>query len=99
METLNDYYPIYSENPENANLSDSERSENNNYVETLRTLNENRKRKRTLTFDDFCLVHSDDLWYLWCMVNEFTVTNTVAIFDKIDYAKFCVLCYENSTRM
>ena len=89
MDILNDYYPLYPPNPDDYSSEDDR-----DYLDKL-----TEQRTRELNVDDYCMVHSDDLWYLWCMVNEFTVTNTVAIFDKIDYAKFCVLCYENSTRM
>ena len=56
MDVLNDYYPLYPENPDTAGLSESELSENQEHIETLERLNGGRKRKKPLHFDDFCLV-------------------------------------------
>ena len=98
MDTLNDYYPIYPQNPDNACLSDSDISENKEYCENLKNLNENRKRKRTLTFDDFCLIHTDDLWYLWCVIQETIFINNSALLDRVDYPTFCEWVYRNSTK-
>jgi hypothetical protein len=96
MDTLNDYYPLYAQNPETAGLSDSEISDNNIHVERITELNHTRKRRRNYTFDDFCLIHSDDLWYLWCIIKEFT--NNSVILDRLEYHSFCSMCYENSTK-
>ena len=98
MDTLNDYYPLYPQNPDNAGLSDSEISENSDYATRLNCINNLKKRKKPLKFDDFCLVHSDDLWYLWCIINEFTDTNNCILLNKLTYSSFCSMCYENSTK-
>jgi len=98
MDILNDYYPLYPENPETAQLSESEQSENNEYIQKLDNINGQRKRKKNLTFDDFCLKNSDDIWYLWCIINEFTENNSTPLLDKMDYCSFCTMCYNNSTR-
>jgi hypothetical protein len=98
MDVLNDYYPLYPENPDTAGLSESELSENQEHIETLERLNGGRKRKKPLHFDDFCLVHSDTLWYLWCMINEFTQTHCSPLLNRMDYPKFCSVCYDNSTK-
>ena len=98
MDTLNDYYPIYPQNPDNACLSDSDISENKEYCENLKNLNENRKRKRTLAFDDFCLIHTDDLWYLWCMIKEFTYNSNSILLSNLEFHSFCAMCYENSSK-
>ena len=82
MDLLNDYNPIYPPNPETKSESDEE------YIDKL------LKRKRKLNFDDFCLVHSDDLWYLWCTIKEMTVYS--GLLDRLDYPSFCSMCYENS---
>jgi hypothetical protein len=47
--------------------------------------------------DDWHTLHCDDLWYLWNKIREYTRENGLAILDKMDYARFCVFCYENSS--
>jgi len=93
MDTLNDYLQF----PENPDLtSESEAEENHKHVEKLTSININRKRKKNLTFDDFCTKHSDNMWYIWCIINDYS--RNTGIFDQLDYASFCALCYENSTK-
>ena len=89
MDILNEYYPLYPDNPANEGLSDSDLEENRNYVEKI-------KKRKKINFDDFCALHSDDLWYLWCIINEFTNTNNLDLLNKIDYPSFCSMCYENT---
>ena len=96
MDTLNDYYPLYPQNPQNKNKSESETSEDSEYIEKLDNLNLNKKRKKDMKFDDFNLKHSDDIWYLWCMILEFRDSNYSPLFAKMTYAKFCGICYTNS---
>lgn len=92
MDTLNDYYPLYPDNPAHEGLSESELEENHNYIEKI------KDRKKPIHFDDFCMLHSDDLWYLWCIINEFTQTNVSTLLNKMDYPSFCDMCYKNSSR-
>ena len=89
MDILNEYYPLYPDNPANEGLSDSDIEENRKYAEKI-------KKRKKINFDDFCAVHSDDLWYLWCIINEFTNTNNLSLLNKIDYPSFCSMCYENT---
>jgi hypothetical protein len=96
MDILNDYNTRHPPNPINDGLSDSEISENEDYVNKLKTLNINRKRKKEFTFDDWSMIYSDDLWYLWCIISEFKKNSNVL--DKMDYSNFCSMCYENSTK-
>ena len=98
MDTLNDYYPLYPRNPEISDLSESEISENNEYISALDSINAGRKRKKEYTYDDFCLIHNDSLWYLWCIINEFTDTNKCILLNRMNYPMFCAMCYGNSTR-
>jgi hypothetical protein len=71
MDVLNDYYPLHPPNPDHS-LSDSEISENNEHISKLDNINLNRKRKKHITFDDFCIKYSDDLWYIWCIIKDYT---------------------------
>ena len=80
MDTFNDLYPPFPDNPEPT--SDEE------YVER------GRKRKR-LTFDDFCAIYSDELWHLWCIIDDFKKDNR-PILNGLDYPRFCSLCFENT---
>jgi hypothetical protein len=98
MDTLNDYYPLYPPNPETCSLSESEISENLQHLTELERINERKKRKRAMVYDDFMLKYSDDLWYLWCIIREFTDTNYSTLLDRMDYPSFCNMCYENSTK-
>ena len=98
MDVLNDFYPLYPPNPETSSLSDSEISDNQNYLTELERINARKKHKNMLVYDDFCLKHSDNLWYLWCTINEFTDTNNILLLDKLDYSSFCDMCYNNSTK-
>jgi len=99
MDILNDYYPLNGNNPKNDDLSDSEISENNEHILRLQTLNENRlnkKRRKEYSIDEWCSIHSDDLWYMWGIISEFKKTSY--ILDKMDYTSFCDMCYQNSSK-
>ena len=90
MDTLNDYYPLYPPNPEYDDMSRQEYDERNDYIENL------NKRKHSLVYDDWYVKYSDDLWYLWCIINEFTNINVSPILCNMEYTNFCVICYEHS---
>jgi hypothetical protein len=86
MDIFNDLYPLYPENPETSCLSDQE--EHENFVSL------GKKRKR-LTFDDYCAVYSDELWHLWCLIDDFKKDNK-PILNHLDFGSFCSICYENT---
>jgi hypothetical protein len=88
MDILNDHYPLYPDNPDPSNFTEQEQQD----AEVLI-----KKRKKQLTFDDYCAVYSDDLWYLWCMVQEFRESSNKSILDTLDYPSFCRVCYDNCT--
>jgi hypothetical protein len=95
MDLLNDYYPLYCPNPNEA--SDSEESEENvEYIKKLDNLNENRKRKKNMTIDDFCLKYNDDMWYIWNIIKDYSRSSNLC--DGLTFSKFCEMCYENSTK-
>jgi len=95
MDILNDYYPLYPNNP-NETTDSGESEENENYIRGLDSINSNRKRKKLLSSDDFCLKYSDDIWYIWCIIKDYSLNSN--LLDRLDYASFCQLCYENSTK-
>jgi len=94
MDVLNDYIHA-TPNPAIDNLSDSELSENEQYVSKLKNLNDNRRKRKGYSFDDWCLVYSDELWYLWGIILEFKKGSSVL--DTLDYPGFCDMCYQNSS--
>jgi hypothetical protein len=94
MDVLNEYYPLYPENPDAVSTSESE--ENGNYIDRLDTINVNKKRKKILVFDDFCLKYNDEMWYIWCIINDYSIRSNVL--NKLDFATFCDICYQNSTQ-
>ena len=94
MDTLNDYYPLYPPNPDKKHIDGEEANE----VDTNEYINYLNKCNHSLLFEDWNLKYSDDLWYLWCIVCEFTDTSQLNLFDNLDYPSFCVLCFENSSR-
>ena len=90
MDILNEYYPLYPTNPDRENLSDSELSEREEYKNIL------KNSRKKLLYDDWCVLYSDDLWYMWCMICEFNTVNGLHFFGNTDYASFCHISYENS---
>jgi hypothetical protein len=90
MDIFNDYYPLYPNNPDKENLSDSELSEIEEYKNTLFT-------RRKLSFDEWILLYSDDLWHTWSMIKDFNNFNILPFFNKLDYGSFCHIVYQNST--
>ena len=94
----NDYFPYYQQNPETEHLSESEREENDYYFNKLENINNNKKRKKDLDVDDWNTKYSEDLWYLWSIINEFTEVNNSNILNKMSYAGFCMMCFDNSTK-
>lgn len=93
MDILNDHYPLYPPCPD----TDSEESEHNNeHIKRLDRLNEGKKRKKLMSIDDFCLKYGDDIWYIWCIIKDYSTDSN--LLDRLDYPGFCELCYTNSTK-
>jgi hypothetical protein len=98
MDLLNDYHPIYPPNPDKENLSESEISENEQYVNTLLRIKGSKKNKKGMSFDDWCMVYSDQLWHMWSVLSDIRETGNYNIFDILTYASFCSMTYENSSK-
>jgi hypothetical protein len=96
MDVLNDYLPLYPPNPDIQDLSESEISENEHYVQKLVNINTSKKRKKKYCIEDWCMVYSDELWHLWCIITEFKKDSN--LLDKMDYPLFCDMCYHNSKK-
>jgi hypothetical protein len=90
MDILNDYYPLHPKNNENSD------SEDEVYIQKLDKINNEKKRKKMLTIDDFCIKYSDDMWYIWCIIKDYTYSSQ--FLDKLDYPGFCSMCYDNSSK-
>ena len=94
MDTLNDYYPLYPQNPSRDNLTGVDLEEYNNNINHLSGI----VRKKPFYFDDWNLKYSDNLWYLWCILNEFIDNASLNLLDKMQFSDFCVMCFENSSK-
>jgi hypothetical protein len=98
MDTLNDYYPLYLQNPDVIDLSDSELDELDQHRESVFRHQAGRLNKKDLTFDDWSCIYSDEIWYLWCMIGEYTCTNALPFFNKMEYSNFCSMLYDTSSK-
>ena len=94
MDLLNDHYPLYSQNPEYEFLSPEGIANRQERAERIR----NKKRKKKMPLDEFCSAYSDDLWYLWNVIREYTEINNSKLLDTLDYSHFCVLCYQRTSK-
>jgi hypothetical protein len=94
MDTLNDYYPMYPYLPDSDEYSSDQEQDVKNIIDTLTSGN----KKRLPLIDEWNIYHSDNLWYLWCIVNEYISNNNLPFLDKIDYPKFCEIIYTNSSK-
>ena len=94
MDILNDYYPLYSTNPDAPDSS--EENQNNEHINRLDTINNNKKRKKMLSADDFSLKYGDDMWYIWCIIHDYSLNSN--LLNNLKFASFCQICYENSTK-
>jgi len=98
MDILENFYPLYQENP-NPSSSKSETSESD-FEETKIIYSKKPKSKSRIAgnYDNWCVKHSDNLWYFWCMCKEHLDMNCLPFMDSIDYADFTLFCYKNSMR-
>jgi hypothetical protein len=96
MDTLNDYYPVYPPNPDAPSASDSDYSEDFENIKKMDKLNNTKKRKNKFTIDDFCLKYNDEMWYIWCIIKDYSENSH--LLDRLDFPNFCQLCYENSSK-
>jgi hypothetical protein len=92
MVNLEDYSLHLIQNQEYH--SDTESSDGNEY----NNIHSRKKNKNYLNLDDWVTVYSDDLYYIWNIIREYTTYN-VPILDQLDYSKFVILCFENSSRV
>jgi hypothetical protein len=91
MDILNEYYPLVYENPDRESISD----EDYEYFDRMDDLNTRSKRKKILSSDDFNVKYADDIWYIWNIIRDYSDGRFL---DRIDYASFCSICYEHSTK-
>jgi len=100
MDLLNDQYPLYQEYL-SQDFSDSE-SDNEFHHKQKQTASEIQNlikpHKKLLIVDEWNIVYSDDLWYLWCVIQETIMVNNSPLLDRVDYAAFCEWVYLNSTK-
>ena len=81
MDKFNEIYPLYPDNPD---TSDSDLDEHLDKIIEI-------KKRETGIFNEYewKYYHSDDMWYLWCTMNEFTAQNGLCFFDRLTYSQFC----------
>lgn len=93
MVNLEDYSLHLIQNQEYH--SDTDSSDNNDYRHNYYVP---RKRNNNyLNLDDWVTVYNDDLYYIWNIIREYTNHN-VPILDQLDFSKFVILCFENSSK-
>lgn len=81
MDTLNDYYPLYGPNPYSDTGSDSEKE--------IPVIDAN-------TQEDWETWYSDELWYLWSIIQEHVTINNLEFFNKINFIEFKSMVYKNT---
>ena len=92
MDILNDYYPLVSDTIEReTSISD----EDYEYINQLDNINSRSRRKKILSSDDFNMKYADDIWYIWNIIRDYSDGQFL---DRMDYASFCSICYDHSTK-
>jgi hypothetical protein len=92
MDILNDYYPLVSDTIEHeTSISD----EDYEYINQLDNINSRSRRKKILSSDDFNMKYGDDIWYIWNIIRDYSDGQFL---DRMDYASFCSICYDHSTK-
>jgi hypothetical protein len=76
--------------------SDSEDSDNNEFNNNI-IITRKKRKEYYLDLDEWVTLYSDDLYYIWNRIKEYT-THNVPILDKIDYSDFVSLCFKNSSK-
>jgi hypothetical protein len=100
MDILEDFYPLYQDNPYNTNKDsiDTSDSESIEYVpkNKFNSFTPIKNPKAARNYDNWACRHSDDLWYFWCMCQEYTQVNCLPFMDAMSFADFSMMCYKNS---
>ncbi len=88
MDIFEDLYPIAGHHAgDDIHSTESDQSDNEYRDRAL-------KRKKNLPFDDWCAVYSDDTWYLWNILKDYS--DRSRFLKRLDYATFCSMCYDVS---
>ena len=97
-DSSNDYSP-------NNNASRMTLHINNEATRTSNKINpnnvvfvNNNKNKKLEQFDSWTLEFSDDLWYMWNILKEYTQNASIPILDLMDYPAFVNMCHVNSSK-
>ena len=83
MDTLNDYYLDFVNNPNDIDYE-------------LKQEIADRPERIQLTFDEWCCWYSDELWNIYQHLRE--MTEYTSIFDTLDYPAFCSMSYDYSSK-
>jgi len=101
MDLLNDEYPLYEENPQHPCTEEYYNyiSDQKETVQKIRDLTKRRpKKKKNLQSDEWEVYYSDDLWYLWCIMNEYITSNNLPFMERTKYSDFVNIVYRNSSK-
>ena len=78
--------------------SSNDYSPQNNFFINNSSKNNNSKKKKLEQFDSWTLEFSDDLWYMWNILKEYTQNASIPILDLMDYPSFVNMCHANSSK-
>ena len=94
MDILNDYYPLHPPKPESVTDTD-ETLEDYEHIKKLDDINNRKKRKKIFTLDDFCIKYNDEMWYIWNIIHDYSISG---LLDRLTFSEFCEVCYKNSSK-
>jgi hypothetical protein len=95
-ESSTDYSPNNMNN--NATRMGNQINPNNVVFVNNNKNNINNKNKKLEQFDSWTLEFSDDLWYMWNILKEYTQNASIPILDLMDYTAFVNMCHANSSK-
>jgi hypothetical protein len=76
-------------------------SSNDDSPQNIIIVNKNNKipkNKKLEQFETWTLEFSDDLWYMWNILKEYTQNASIPILDLMDYTAFVNMCHANSSK-
>ena len=65
------------------------------HIKKLDDINNRKKRKKIFTLDDFCIKYNDEMWYIWNIIHDYSISG---LLDRLTFSEFCEVCYKNSSK-
>ena len=56
------------------------------------------RKSKKISLDQWEFIFSDDIWYMWSILKEYTRHGNLPILDSMDYPSFVSMCYHNSNK-